>query len=178
MSGHNKWSKIKRQKAATDAKKSQTFSKMSKAITIAAKEGGGDPDKNPSLRLAIDKAKEARMPKDNIQRAIDKGTGKGADGSSLETVIYEGYGPGGVAYYVKGVTDNNNRTVADVRNMFNKLEGSLGASGSTAYIFGNPEEPSFTTPLSDESQISKNKTLIEQLEDHDDIQEVYTNLAL
>jgi YebC/PmpR family DNA-binding regulatory protein len=133
MAGHNKWSKIKRQKAVTDAKKSNIFSKLSRAITVAARQGGGDSDANIALRTVIEKAKAERMPKENIQRAIDKGRGTGS-GASYEEAVYEGYGPQGVAFLIKALTDNKNRTVSEMRVIFNKYGGSLGASGSTAYI--------------------------------------------
>lgn len=175
MSGHNKWSKIKREKAVTDSKKSKIFSKYSRAITIAAKQGGGDVASNPTLRLAVEKAKAERMPKDNIQKAIDKGIGKTGD-SEYHEVIYEGYGPEGVAFMVKGLTDNKNRTVAEIRNIFNKHGGSLGGSGSTAYIFSpDPENPSFEIEVEAENVAVKLSTLCELLEDNDDVQEVYTN---
>lgn len=174
MSGHNKWSKIKRDKAVADAKKSQVFSKLSRAITIAVKEGGGEVDSNPSLRLAIEKAKEVGMPNDNIQRAIDKGLGITSDGRAMEEVVYEGYGPFGVAFFIRVVTDNKNRTVSEIRNIFSRSGGSLGASGSTAYIFIDPENPSFTVPLN-EQDASKIESLYEELDSHDDVSEVYSN---
>jgi YebC/PmpR family DNA-binding regulatory protein len=136
MSGHSKWASIKHKKAIVDSRRGQQFTKLTRAITVAARDGGGDPDGNPALELAIRKAKEASMPKDNIERAIAKGTGAGADGeAALETVLYEGYGPGGVALLVEAVTDNRNRTGADVRHAFSKHGGSLGEPGSVAYLF-------------------------------------------
>jgi YebC/PmpR family DNA-binding regulatory protein len=135
MSGHSKWHSIKHKKAVVDARRGQHFTKLARAITVAAKEGGGDPDGNPTLALAIQKAKDASMPKDNIERAIARGTGEGIDAEQIETVLYEGYGPGGVALLVEALTDNRNRTGADVRHMFNKNGGSLGEPGSVAYLF-------------------------------------------
>ncbi len=136
MSGHSKWASIKHKKAIVDSRRGQQFTKLTRAITVAARDGGGDPVGNPSLELAIRKAKEASMPKDNIERAIAKGTGAGSDGeAALETVLYEGYGPGGVALLVEAVTDNRNRTGADVRHAFSKHGGSLGEPGSVAYLF-------------------------------------------
>ena len=135
MAGHSKWAGIKHKKAIVDARRGKLFTKLARAITVAAKEGGGDPDGNPSLGLAIQKAKDASMPKDNIERAIAKGTGAGADAEALETVLYEGYGPGGVAILVEAVTDNRNRTGADVRHTFAKAGGNLGEPGSVAYLF-------------------------------------------
>jgi YebC/PmpR family DNA-binding regulatory protein len=135
MAGHSKWAGIKHKKAIVDAKRGKLFTKLARAITVAAKEGGGDPDGNPALSLAIQKAKDASMPKDNIERAIAKGTGAGADTEALESVVYEGYGPGGVAMLVEAVTDNRNRTGADVRHALSKGNGSLGEPGSVAYNF-------------------------------------------
>ncbi|HWX44353.1 MAG TPA: YebC/PmpR family DNA-binding transcriptional regulator [Solirubrobacteraceae bacterium] len=135
MSGHSKWSSIKHKKAIVDSRRGAAFTKLARAVTVAAREGGGDPDANAALENAIRKAKAASMPKDNIERAIAKGTGEGGDADALETVIYEGYGPGGVALLVETVTDNRNRTGPDVRNLFTKYGGSLGEPGSVAYLF-------------------------------------------
>jgi YebC/PmpR family DNA-binding regulatory protein len=135
MSGHSKWSSIKHKKGAADAKRGKLFSKLSRAIIVAAKEGGGDPDNNLSLQNAIEKARSFSMPKDNIDRAIAKGTGEGADGAAFETVVYEGYAADGVAVLVETLTDNRNRTAADVRHAFSKHGGSLGTTGSVAWLF-------------------------------------------
>ena len=135
MSGHSKWASIKRQKGATDAKRGQLFSKLVRAIIVAARDGGPDPAANLALQNAIEKAREASMPKDNIERAIAKGSGTGADAAAYETVMYEGYGPGGVALFVEALTDNRNRTAADVRQAFTKSDGNLGESGSVAWLF-------------------------------------------
>ena len=134
MSGHSKWSSIKHKKAATDAKRGKIFTKLIKEITVAARMGGGDPDANPRLRTAILAAKSENMPKDNIERAIKKGTGE-LEGVSYEESIYEGYGPGGAAVLVESLTDNKNRTVADIRNIFGKHGGSLGENGCVAWMF-------------------------------------------
>jgi YebC/PmpR family DNA-binding regulatory protein len=134
MSGHSKWSSIKHKKAATDAKRGKIFTKLIKEITVAARMGGGDPDANPRLRTAILAAKSENMPKDNIDRAIKKGTGE-LDGVNYEESIYEGYGPGGAAVLVESLTDNKNRTVADIRNIFGKNNGSLGENGCVAWMF-------------------------------------------
>ena len=134
MSGHSKWSTIKRKKGATDAKRGKIFTKLIKEITVAARMGGGDPDANPRLRTAIASAKADNMPKDNIDRAIKKGTGE-LEGVSYEEVFYEGYGPGGAAVLVESLTDNRNRTVADVRHLFSKSGGSLGEAGCVAWMF-------------------------------------------
>src|SRR3954465_488255 len=135
MAGHSKWAGIKHKKAIVDARRGKLFTKLARAITVAAKEGGGDPEGNPSLQLAIQKAKDASMPKDNIERAIAKGTGEGGDADALESVLYEGYGPGGVAMLVEAVTDNRNRTGAEMRHAFGKHAGNLGEPGSVAYLF-------------------------------------------
>jgi len=134
MSGHSKWSTIKRKKAAQDAKRGKLFTKLIKEITIAARQGGGDPEGNPRLRLAIDNAKSANMPAENIERAIKKATGE-LDGVDYTEIKYEGYGPGGVALLIESMTDNKNRTVAEVRHLLNKHGGSLGESGSVAWMF-------------------------------------------
>jgi YebC/PmpR family DNA-binding regulatory protein len=135
MAGHSKWAGIKHKKAIVDARRGKLFTKLARAITIAAREGGGEIDGNPRLALAVQKAKDASMPKDNIERAIAKGTGEGADADALETVMYEGYGPGGVALMVEAVTENRNRTGSDVRHVFGKHGGNLGEPGSVAYLF-------------------------------------------
>jgi YebC/PmpR family DNA-binding regulatory protein len=135
MSGHSKWSSIKHKKAATDAKRGQMFTKLARAITIAAREGGGDPEANYTLAAAIEKARGYSMPKDNIQRAIDRGTGEGDAGAAIERATYEGYGPAGVAVLVEALTDNRNRTSAEVRHAFDKHGGSLGEPGSVAWQF-------------------------------------------
>lgn len=134
MSGHSKWSTIKRKKGAIDAKRGKIFTKLIKEITVAARQGGGDPDGNPRLRSAIAIAKAENMPKDNIARAIAKGAG-GIDGETYEEILYEGYGPGGVAVLVECMTDNRNRTVADVRHSFAKSNGNLGENGCVAWMF-------------------------------------------
>jgi len=134
MSGHSKWSTIKRKKGAADAKRGKIFTKLIREIATAARMGGGDPDANPRLRLAMDKARAANMPKDNIQRAIQKGIG-GGDEASYEEVIYEGYGPGGTAVLLEALTDNRKRTVSEVRHVFSKNGGNLGSNGCVAYLF-------------------------------------------
>jgi YebC/PmpR family DNA-binding regulatory protein len=135
MSGHSKWASIKHKKAIVDSRRGQQFTKLARAVTVAARDGGGDPSGNAPLALAIAKAKAASMPKDNIERAIAKGTGEGGEADAIETVLYEGYGPGGVAVLVEALTDNRNRTGADVRHGFSKHGGSLGEPGSVAYLF-------------------------------------------
>ena len=135
MSGHSKWSSIKHKKGAADAKRGKLFSKLSRAIIVAAREGGGDPDGNLALQNAIEKARSYSMPKDNIDRAIAKGAGTDADADAYETVVYEGYGANGVAVLVEALTDNRNRTAADVRHLFAKNDGNLGATGAVAWLF-------------------------------------------
>jgi YebC/PmpR family DNA-binding regulatory protein len=135
MSGHSKWSSIKHKKGAADAKRGKLFSKLARAITIAARDGGGDTDGNPALATAVQKAREASMPKDKIQKAIDTGTGAGADSAAIERIVYEGYGPAGVAVLVEALTDNRNRASAEIRFAFSSHGGSLGEPGSVAWIF-------------------------------------------
>jgi YebC/PmpR family DNA-binding regulatory protein len=135
MAGHSKWSKVKRFKGAIDVKRGQIFSKLSKEISLAAKSGGGDPNSNPRLRSAIQAARAQSMPNDNIERAIKRGTGQGNDASQIEEIMYEGYGPGGVALIVEAATDNKNRTAAQVRSIFSKHTGNLGSAGSVSYMF-------------------------------------------
>jgi YebC/PmpR family DNA-binding regulatory protein len=135
MSGHSKWSSIKHKKAVVDSRRGAQFSKLARAIMVAARDGGGDPSAHATLENAIRKAKEASMPKDNIERAIAKGTGEGGEAAAIEAVLYEGYGPGGVALLVEALTDNRNRTSAEVRHAFSKNGGSLGEPGSVAYLF-------------------------------------------
>jgi YebC/PmpR family DNA-binding regulatory protein len=135
MAGHSKWAGIKHKKAIVDSRRGKLFTKLARAITVAAKEGGGDPETNARLGLAVQKAKDASMPKENIERAIAKGTGEGADAEALEEVLYEGYGPGGVALLIEAVTDNRNRTGSEVRHMLKSHGGNLGEPGSVAYLF-------------------------------------------
>ena len=135
MSGHSKWHSIRRQKGAADAKRGQLFSKLVRAIIVAAREGGPDPGANLALANAIEKARENSMPKNNIDRAIARGAGSGPDAAAYERVTYEGYGPAGVAVFVDALTDNRNRTAADVRHTFSKNDGNLGESGSVAWLF-------------------------------------------
>ncbi|MGD0844113.1 MAG: YebC/PmpR family DNA-binding transcriptional regulator [Geobacteraceae bacterium] len=134
MSGHNKWSTIKHKKGAADAKRGQVFTKLIKEITVAARLGGGDPEGNPRLRAAMDKGKAENMPKDNIERAIKKGTGE-LEGVTYEEINYEGYGPGGVAVLVEVMTDNRNRSVSDIRSIFTKCNGNMGETGCVSWIF-------------------------------------------
>jgi YebC/PmpR family DNA-binding regulatory protein len=134
MAGHSKWAQIKRKKAATDAKRASLWTKLIREITVSARQGGGDPNGNPRLRLAVDAARAANMPNDNIDRAIKKGTGE-LEGAAFEEVSYEGYGPGGTAIFIEASTDNANRTVAEIRHVFSRHGGNLGASNSVAWMF-------------------------------------------
>jgi YebC/PmpR family DNA-binding regulatory protein len=236
MSGHSKWASIKHKKKAVDAKRGKLFTKLARAIQVAAREGGGDPEGNPALALAVQKARDASMPKDNIERAIAKGTGADSDADAFEPVTYEGYGPGGVAILVDALTDNRNRTSAEVRHAFTSHRGSLGEPGSVAWTFDKKGElvldgtrydeddliaaidagaedvsldgdvweivtaptdlaavrdalearglelesaeqvmrPKSRTPV-EESQVGALMRLIEELEDHDDVQAVHAN---
>ena len=158
MSGHSKWSTIKRKKGANDAKRGKIFSKLIKEITVAARQGGGDPDGNPRLRSAIAAAKAENMPKDNIARAVAKGSG-GGDGDTYEEILYEGYGPGGVAVLVECMTDNRNRTVADVRHYFAKSNGNLGENGCVAWMFDKKGQI-----LVDKEKISEEELMDKALE--------------
>jgi YebC/PmpR family DNA-binding regulatory protein len=241
MSGHSKWSSIKHKKGAADAKRGKLFSKLSRAIIVAAKEGGGNPADNLALQNAIEKARSYSMPKDNIDRAIAKGSGADADASAFETVVYEGYGPSGVAVIVEALTDNRNRTASDVRHLFAKNDGNLGGSGAVSWLFerrgvvlvpvdGTDEDeltlaaaeggaddvsldgssfqvltapeslaavreaiegagfaidsaeltmlPKTTVEVADEGDAKKVLRLMDQLEDNDDVQDVYANFDI
>jgi YebC/PmpR family DNA-binding regulatory protein len=241
VSGHSKWSSIKHKKGAADAKRGKLFSKLTRAIIVAAKEGGPDPAGNLSLQNAVEKARAASMPKDNIDRAIAKGAGTDSDSASYETIVYEGYGPAGVAIIVETLTDNRNRTAGEVRHTFDKNDGNLGTSGSVAWLFerrgvvlvpadGADEDeltlaaaeggaddvsldgssyqvlsateelttvreaveaagfeiesaeltmlPKTTVAVEDENEAKKILRLIDQLEENDDVQEVYANFDI
>ncbi|HBZ37595.1 MAG TPA: YebC/PmpR family DNA-binding transcriptional regulator [Balneola sp.] len=135
MAGHSKWANIRHKKAKEDSKRSKVFTKVIKESTVAAREGGGDPTGNPRLSLAIDNAKAVNLPKDNMERAIKRGTGEGDDAATYEEVTFEGYGPGGIAYFVEVTTDNNTRSVADIRHIFTKHGGNMGTNGSVSFLF-------------------------------------------
>lgn len=153
MSGHSKWSTIKRKKGAADAKRGQLFTRLAREIAVAAREGGGDPEANFRLRLAIDKARTHNMPKDNIERAIARGTGDSKEGGQLEEVYYEGYAPHGIALIIHCVTDNRNRAVADIRHVLNRFGGSLGEGGSVSWQFRRVAYFSFPAAGMDEDEI-------------------------
>jgi len=174
MSGHSKWATTKHAKAAADAKRGQAFTKVARLISVAVRKGGGDPTTNSFLRLAIEKGKEVNMPNDNIKRAIERGMGKEAGASGLEEMTLEGYGPSGVAFLVEVVTDNRNRTIAEVRNLFTRYGGNLGETGCAAYVFTDKEHPTFAIEL-DEGAKEKVSGLAQALSDLDDVQEIYTN---
>ena len=241
MAGHSKWAGIKHKKAIVDARRGKLFTKLARAITVAAKEGGGDVEGNPALALAVQKARDASMPKDNIERAIAKGAGTDSDSAAYETIVYEGYGAAGVAVIVEALTDNRNRTAAEVRHIFTKNDGNLGTSGAVAWLFerrgvvlvpadgvdedeltlaaaeggaddvtldgssfevlcaaeqftsvreaiesaGFPIDsaelamlPKTTVAVEDESEAKKILRLIDQLEDDDDVQDVYANFDI
>ena len=241
MSGHSKWSSIKHKKGAADAKRGKLFSKLTRAIIVAAREGGGDPTANLALQNAVEKARSYSMPKDNIDRAIAKGSGADSNTSTFETVMYEGYGPSGVAVIVEALTDNRNRTAGEVRHTFAKNDGNLGGSGAVLWLFerravvlvsadGADEDeltlaaaeggaddvtrdgsqyqvlaapealaavreaveaagfevdsaeltmlPKTTVEVADESDAKKVLRLLEQLEDNDDVQDVYANFDI
>ncbi len=175
MSGHSKWSKIKHKKASTDARKSKVFSKLVRFITVEAKKAKGDRN-SPGLRMAIEKARGENMPADNIDRAIDKAS---ASSEELETVVYEAYGPGGVAIIIEGYTDNRNRTVQEVKHILSKNGGSLANQGAAMWAFtrvGDKLEPVSPVELTDED-LEQLAVIVDELEEHDDVNEVYTNAA-
>ena len=192
MAGHSKWKQIKHKKAATDAKRAQSWTKVIREITVAAKAGGGDPAGNPRLRTAIDAAKAVNMPNDNIDRAVKKGTGE-LEGASYEEVSYEGYGPGGTAIFIEASTDNANRTVAEVRHALSRNGGNMGATGSVAWMFDRLDSlkaAGFTIASSEIAMVPKNLVkveggdaqkvlkLIDTLEELDDVSKVFTNLDI
>lgn len=175
MAGHSKWKQIKRKKAVTDQKRASQWTKLIREITVAAKMGGGDPEGNPRLRLAIDNARSANMPNDNIDRAIKKGTGE-LEGVEYQEVSYEAYGPGGVAIYIDALTDNLNRTVADIRHVLSKNGGNLGQSGSVAWMFDLKGQIVFESEAVDEARVLEAalEAGAEDMETDEDSYTVYT----
>jgi YebC/PmpR family DNA-binding regulatory protein len=174
MSGHNKWSQIKNKKAATDAKKSKIFSKYARLISLESKRVGGDLN-SPTLRSVIEKAKKENMPADNIDRAVKKG--KGGEGGEMESIVYEGYGPGGCGMIIEALTDNRNKAAAEIKHAFSKRGLALGTPGSASWNFEKTNEgyaPKMTTPLSDED-LKKLENLVDELEDNDEVQKVFTS---
>lgn len=177
MSGHSKWSQIKHKKAITDVRRGKLFSKVSKMISVAAGVGGGDPEMNPKLRLAIDKARSVNMPKGNIERAIKRGTGEG--GGALEEVKYEAYGPAGIALIIEGITDNKNRTLSEIKHTLASHGGKLAEKGSVKWSFereGTDWVPKYPIKVEDPKLRKQLEDLFESLDENDDIQEIYSNL--
>lgn len=180
MSGHNKWSKIKHGKKITDTKRGKTFDKISRLISISAKGKSSDPEMNPQLRMAIEKAKKINMPKDNIERAIKRGSGQ-PEGVNIEEVLYEAYGSSGIALIIKGITDNKNRTVAEIKSILNKFNGKLAEPGSVQYLFDKKNEdwiPKYPLEITDEKTKKQLEKLFEALDENDDVQEIYSNLKI
>jgi transcriptional/translational regulatory protein YebC/TACO1 len=199
MAGHSKWAQIKRKKGAADAKRGQLFTKLGRAITVAARDGGGDPEGNAALANAIEKAKSLRMPKDNIERAIAKGTGAGGDAAAIESVTYEGYGPGGVAILVECLTDNRNRTAADIRHLFGRADASLGEPGSIRIVCEAQdlravhdalEQAGIEVQSTEQSMLPKSTVeveandarkllrLLDALDEQDDVDQVHANFDM
>jgi len=180
MSGHSKWSSIKHRKAITDAKRGKIFSKLSRLISIAAKEKGGDPESNPKLRMAIEKARQMNMPKDNIERAVKRGTGQ-LEGVKMEEIIYEAYGPAGVALIIEGITDNKNRTLSEIKHTLGRFNGKLAEAGSVKYLFDKKGEdwiPKYPLEITDKQTKKQLEKLFEALDENDDVQEIYSNLKI
>lgn len=183
MSGHSKWNNIKNKKAAEDAKKGKAFGYVGRLIRVAVKEGkSGDPNANPSLRMALEKARSVNMPKDNIDRAIERGLGKSKSGASLEEVVYEGYGPGGVGFLVTAITDNRNRTGSEVRTLFERNGGTLAGPGAASYLFAiksdGTAEVKIPAAVDDPAARSQVKELAEALHGHDDVETVFHSMPL
>lgn len=182
MAGHSKWNNIKNKKGAADKKRAKIFTQLSKQIRTAVKEGkSGDPQANPALRLAMDKARQANMPKENIQKAIDKGLGKSSSGAAIQEILYEGFAPGGVGVLVEAVTDNPNRTSSEIKYIFSRASGSLGGPGTVSYMFERDAKGEYrsTVPMNvDDEILEKVEALIETLEENDDVESVYTVLNL
>lgn len=177
MSGHSKWKNVKYRKEMVDKKRGKIFSKISRLISVAAKEKGGDPETNPKLKLSIEKAKELNMPKENIERAIKRGTGQLA-GAKIEEVFYEAYGPAGVALIIEGISDNKNRTLAEIKHILSRFNGKLADSGSVRYLFDKKGEDWLAKyPLEvDQKTKEQLEKLFEALDENEDIQEIYSNL--
>lgn len=177
MSGHSKWSKIKHIKAVEDVKRGKIFSKMAKMIAVAARKGG-NPDMNPGLRLAIEQAKSVNMPKENIERAIKKGTGEDKEGR-LEEITYEAYGPNGTPLIIEVITDNKNRTLAEIKHILNSFNSKLAEAGSVKYLFGKKGEdwiPKYSTEVTDEKLKEQLEKLFDALDEQEDVKEIYSNI--
>lgn len=183
MAGHSKWANIKHRKGAMDAKRAKVFSQVSKIIRTAVKEGGSaDPDSNPGLRLALDKARAANMPKEKVSKAIDRGLGITSSGAAVSPITYEGFGPSGVALIIEAATDNPNRTGGEIRHLLSKQGGSLAGPNAASYLFrrsqdGSTLEPTMPMEISDTQTRDKIQSLIEALLEHDDVDDVYTNAS-
>ena len=178
MSGHSKWSKVKHQKKVTDARKGRVASKMARLITLAAKEKGSDPDTNPKLRMAIEQAKRLNVPKENIERAIKRGAGE-LEGVKMEEVFYEAYGPDGIALIIQGITDNKNRTLAQIKHILSRFDGKLAEAGSVKYLFDRKNEdwtPKYPLEITDQKTKEHLEKLFERLDENEDVQEIYSNL--
>jgi len=178
MSGHSKWSSIKHKKAITDAKRGKIFSKISRLISIAAKEKGPNPEDNPKLRVAIEKAREANIPKNNIEKAIKRGSGQSGD-AQMEEFAYEAYGPAGIALIIEGITDNKNRATAEIRHILSRFDGKIAQVGSVKYLFDKKEDewiPKYPVEITDEKTKKRLEKLFEMLDENDDVQEIYSNL--
>jgi len=178
MSGHSHWAGIKHKKAITDKKRGKIFSKASHLISIAAKEKGGDPETNPRLRLAIEKAREVNMPKENIERAIKKGTGE-IEGVKIEEVTYEAYGPAGAALIIEVITDNKNRVLPEIKHILARFGGKLAEAGSVKYLFEKKRADwvaKYPFEIADEKDKKQLENLFEALDENDDVQEIYSNL--
>jgi YebC/PmpR family DNA-binding regulatory protein len=182
MSGHSKWSTIKHKKAAQDSKRGKMFGEVARMIRVAVKQGkSGDPNMNPALRLALDKARSVNMPKENISRAIEKGLGKTAGGATFDEVVYEGFGPNGIGLMIWVVTDNRNRSAAEIRTLFERAGGSLGGPGSTAYLFSVGLDGTATVaipmPVEEAGVREKVDALVEALEERDEVEQIITNMS-
>ena len=178
MSGHSHWAGIKHKKGIEDVKRGKIFSRISRLISVAAREKGGDPNANPKLRLAIEKAREANMPNDNIERAIKKGLGE-LEGAKMEEITYEAYGPAGVALIIECITDNKNRTIAEIKHALSAFNGKLAAIGSVKYMFdflNGKWIPKYPLEITDEKSKKQIEKLFDLLDENDDIQEIYSNL--
>ena len=179
MSGHSHWASIKHKKQFTDARKGKIFSKMAKMIAVAARKGG-DPEMNPALRLAIERARSANMPNDNIERAIKRGTGEDKAGR-LEEITYEAYGPNGTPLIIETITDNKNRTLAEIRHVLSNFGSKLAEAGSVKYLFDKKGEdwiPKYSTEITDEKLKEQLEKLFDALDEHDDVKEIYSNIKL
>ena len=178
MSGHSHWAGIKHKKALTDAKRASVFTKLGRLISIAAREGGGSSETNFKLKLAMDQARAANMPKENIERAIRRGTGELKDATQIEDIVYEAYGPGGIMMVIKTLTDNKNRTVGEIKAILGKFGGKLGGVGSVMWnfeIFGSEYKPK-NIMETDEKVKAQYENLLESLDNLEDVQEIYDNL--